>query len=105
MPLACAAGCGPDPPARPPRRRLLFGDFASDPSLDPSERPYRELPDASKAVAAVEAALGDHNAASRRQLPLAVFLFAVEHVARICRRGGLGGRRGEAGPQRSKLAG
>ncbi|KAI8468854.1 MAG: dynein heavy chain 8 [Monoraphidium minutum] len=64
-------------------RRLFFGDFA-DASSDPLERAYCELSDAA-ALSAVEAALTDLNAQSRRPLPLAVFLFAVEHVSRVCR--------------------
>jgi dynein heavy chain len=56
-----------------------------NPAADPLERPYAELPDASRATAAVEEALADLNAQSRRPMPLAVFLFAVEHVSRVCR--------------------
>ncbi len=52
---------------------------------EPGERQYAEIPDVSAALSAVEEALADHNATSKRPMPLAMFLFALEHVSRISR--------------------
>lgn len=56
-----------------------------DASAEPISRQYAEIPDASKAVTAIEEMLSDYNAISKRPMNLAIFLFAVEHVSRICR--------------------
>jgi dynein heavy chain len=52
---------------------------------EPGDRQYAEVPNAQAALAAVEEALTDHNATSKRPMPLAMFLFALEHVSRISR--------------------
>jgi hypothetical protein len=52
---------------------------------EPGDRQYAEIPNAQTAMAAVEEALADHNATSKRPMPLAMFLFALEHVSRISR--------------------
>ena len=36
-------------------------------------------------MAKMEEYLADHNANSKRPMDLAVFLYAVEHVSRVCR--------------------
>ncbi|KAF6263196.1 dynein heavy chain 8 [Scenedesmus sp. NREL 46B-D3] len=53
-------------------RRCFFGDYMD--KGEPRNRQYAEIPDAPAALAAVEEALGDHNAASKRPMPLAMFL-------------------------------
>lgn len=63
--------------------RCFFGDFMD--RGEPAERQYAEIPIAQAALAAVEEALTDHNATSKRPMPLAMFLFALEHVSRISR--------------------
>ena len=56
-----------------------------DLATEPTERPYTEVQDSNKAIAAVEEALTDYNSTSKHPMALAMFLFAVEHVSRICR--------------------
>jgi dynein heavy chain len=63
--------------------RCFFGDFMD--KGEPAERQYAEIPNAQAALAALEEALTDHNATSKRPMPLAMFLFALEHVSRISR--------------------
>eukprot|EP00878_Enallax_costatus_P040239 GHUV01046297.1.p2 GENE.GHUV01046297.1~~GHUV01046297.1.p2 ORF type:complete len:106 (-),score=33.17 GHUV01046297.1:311-628(-) len=63
--------------------RCFFGDFMD--KAEPADRQYAEIPDVHAALSAVEEALSDHNATSKRPMPLAIFLFAVEHVSRIIR--------------------
>ena len=46
---------------------------------------YTEISDASKLILVVEDYLKDFNATSKRPMNLAIFLFAVEHISRICR--------------------
>lgn len=66
-------------------RRLFFGDFLNKSGAEPGERAYAEVSSTDVALAAVSEALTDHNGMSKRPMPLAVFLFAVEHVVRIAR--------------------
>lgn len=63
--------------------RCFFGDFMD--KAAPGERRYAEIPDVTAALSAIEEALADHNATSKRPMPLAMFLFALEHVSRISR--------------------
>lgn len=46
---------------------------------------YAEVQDVAKLIHTVEDYLRDHNGMSKRPMNLAMFLFAVEHVSRICR--------------------
>jgi dynein heavy chain len=48
-------------------------------------RSYTEIADVQKLISVVEDYLKDFNATSKRPMNLAMFLFAVEHVSRICR--------------------
>lgn len=64
--------------------RCFFGDF-TDKAEDPVDRQYTEIPSVSTALAAVEEALADYNATSKRPMHLAMFLYALEHVSRISR--------------------
>ena len=65
-------------------RRLFFGQFLQS-AAEPAERQYQEIMDASRAIAVMDEYLMDHNGTSKRPMNLAMFLFAVEHVSRICR--------------------
>ena len=66
-------------------RRCFFGDFLDAEAAEPSERRYGEVSDVPKLLSTMEEYLIDHNATSKRPMNLAMFLFAVEHVSRICR--------------------
>ena len=69
-------------------RSCFFGDY-----MDPTARgedafkrpPYSEVRDTGALLRVLEAYLAEHNATSKRPMNLAVFLFAAEHVSRICR--------------------
>ncbi|CAD7701708.1 unnamed protein product [Ostreobium quekettii] len=65
-------------------RRCFFGDYM-DVDAEPPERKYREISDVDELLSAMENYLFDYNATSKRPMNLAMFLFAVEHVSRICR--------------------
>ncbi|GLC60993.1 hypothetical protein PLESTB_001703700 [Pleodorina starrii] len=65
-------------------RRCFFGDYMDD-NEDPAARLYDEISDMSSLTSRVEELLADHNAASKRPMNLAVFLYAVEHISRIAR--------------------
>ena len=63
-------------------RGLLFGDFmiaGADPMV------YDEIPDHDKLLQVCNEYLNDHNSVSKKPMPLTLFMFALEHVARICR--------------------
>ncbi|KAG2501733.1 hypothetical protein HYH03_000233 [Edaphochlamys debaryana] len=66
-------------------RRCFFGDYADSNEPEPTLRKYAEVADASGLVLLMEEYLADHNGTSKRPMNLAMFLFAVEHVSRICR--------------------
>ncbi|KAL2622254.1 hypothetical protein R1flu_002459 [Riccia fluitans] len=63
-------------------RCLFFGDFVIE---DPENRMYDEIKDIPNLMSVVENYLKDFNGISKRPMNLAIFLFAVEHVSRICR--------------------
>jgi dynein heavy chain len=68
-------------------RRLFFGNYL-DPEKGGEEQPPREyelIEDIPKLIGVMEDYLVDHNGMSKRPMNLAMFLFAVEHVSRICR--------------------
>lgn len=46
---------------------------------------YNEIPNVTLLLSTMEEYLVDHNSTSKRPMNLAMFLFAVEHVSRICR--------------------
>lgn len=48
-------------------------------------RSYTEITGVPKLISTMEDYLTDFNATSKRPMNLAMFLFAVEHVSRICR--------------------
>lgn len=64
--------------------RCFFGDF-TDKAPEPVDRKYTEIPSVPTALAAVEEALADYDATSKRPMQLAMFLYALEHVSRISR--------------------
>ena len=63
-------------------RKLMFGDFLV-PGADP--RVYEEVTEYSTLHGVVSEYLGDFNATSKKPMKLVLFLFALEHVCRICR--------------------
>jgi len=65
-------------------RRLFFVDFCES-EVEPDARSYSEVQDVPAILRAVEGYLAYHDQTSKRPLNLAIFLFACEHVARICR--------------------
>jgi dynein heavy chain len=52
---------------------------------DPEARLYDEILDIPALLKQTELYLDDFNGVSKRPMNLAIFLFAVEHVSRICR--------------------
>lgn len=52
---------------------------------DPCARSYAEVLDIPALISKVEEYLVDHNSTSKQAMNLAVFLYAVEHISRICR--------------------
>jgi len=66
-------------------RKCFFGDFLDDSAEGPGDRSYDELTDTKLIIERVEEYLVDHNAMSKRPMNLAVFLYACEHVSRVCR--------------------
>jgi len=63
-------------------RRLLFADFMV-PGADP--KIYTEVPDQEGLMNVVTEYLGDFNATSKKPMELVLFLYALEHICRICR--------------------
>ena len=61
---------------------VVFADYLV-PGADPQI--YDEVPDLEKHVNVVQEYLGDYNAMSKKQMPLVLFEFALEHVSKICR--------------------
>jgi dynein heavy chain len=60
-------------------RRCFFGSYMSD------TREYEEVKNANDIIVKMEEYLTDYNGMSKRPMSLAMFLYAVEHVSRICR--------------------
>jgi dynein heavy chain len=67
-------------------RGLLFGNYML-PDILPENRMYAEVMDIGQdgIVGVMEAYLGEFNGISRKQMNLVMFLFAIEHVSRVCR--------------------
>ena len=65
-------------------RSVFFGSYMT-PDLEPHERKYAEVQDIPLALSTMEEYLADFNGLSKRPMNLAIFLFAAEHVSRICR--------------------
>jgi dynein heavy chain len=68
-------------------RHCMYGDWLGEEEPDAAggDRLYDELTDMSKVVGRLEEYLVDHNGMSKSPMNLAMFLYAAEHVARICR--------------------
>jgi hypothetical protein len=62
--------------------RCFFGDYTNE---DVESRTYDEILDVPNLLTLMENYLKDYNGVSKRPMNLAIFLFAVEHVSRICR--------------------
>eukprot|EP00854_Cymbomonas_tetramitiformis_P002297 gene2297-3019_t len=63
-------------------RYLMFGDF-----LIPGAEPqlYEEILDSEKLLSVVQEYLSDYNAVSKKPMDLVLFLYALEHMCRVCR--------------------
>ena len=68
-------------------RHCMFGDYMGDdePDSQGGNRLYDEITDMSEVVHRLEEYLVDHNGVSKSPMNLAMFLYAAEHVSRICR--------------------
>lgn len=73
-------------------RRVIFGDVltsvgGTDEELRAEAPPsvYDEIPEIPVLISKIEVLMGEHDTGSKRPLNLAVFLYAAEHVCRICR--------------------
>lgn len=66
-------------------RRCIFGDYMDPDKLeDEGTRMYEEVRDINHLIQVMEQYLADYNR-SHRPMNLAMFLFACEHLSRICR--------------------
>lgn len=69
-------------------RSCIFGDYM-DPSVRGDEaaerQPYAEIRDTERLIGVLDEYLTEHNGLSKRPMNLAMFLFAAEHISRICR--------------------
>ncbi|GMH41668.1 hypothetical protein BSKO_09578 [Bryopsis sp. KO-2023] len=65
-------------------RKCFFGDYMQE-AEEPSLRPYSEVIDIGPLISKMEEFLVDHNSTSKQAMNLAMFLYAVEHVSRVCR--------------------
>jgi len=66
-------------------RSCFFGDLLDADAEDAASRRYDEMPEVPAVLQAVEEGLEDFNANTKRPMNLAIFLYAAEHVSRICR--------------------
>ena len=69
----------------PDLRNLFFGDYVSEDLDDSGNRLYCEITDVRGLVPAMEELLQDYNGMHKKQMNLAIFLYAVEHLSRLCR--------------------
>ena len=65
-------------------RKCFFGSYI-DIEKDVGERVYSEAKDQLQVLSVLEEYLVDYNGLSKRPMNLAIFLFAAEHISRICR--------------------
>ena len=68
-------------------RHCMFGDFMGEdePDAQGGDRLYDEVTDMTGIIARLEEYLVDFNGMSKSPMNLAMFLYAAEHVSRICR--------------------
>lgn len=66
-------------------RRCFFSDMMDEAALETNLRVYDEVMDPQAVIVKMEEFLTDHNAMSKRPMNLAMFLYACEHISRICR--------------------
>ena len=69
-------------------RHCMFGDFMGEdePDAQGGDRLYDEVTDMTGIIARLEEYLVDFNGMSKSPMNLAMFLYAAEHVSRICAR-------------------
>jgi dynein heavy chain len=69
-------------------RNCMFGDYMTqeeEPDAQGGDRLYDEILDMKQVVQRLEEYLVDYNGMSKSPMNLAMFLYAAEHVSRICR--------------------
>jgi dynein heavy chain len=64
-------------------RNLFFGEYMAPEDLE--DKPYEEVQDLKVLTARIDYFLEEHNAASKKPMPLVMFQFAIEHVSRVSR--------------------
>ena len=70
-------------------RKCFYGDYMSPENVDRETEPgklfYEEVKDVPALMLRMEEYLSDYNALSKSPMNLAIFLYAMEHISRICR--------------------
>ena len=64
-------------------RNLFFGEYMA--AEDVEDKPYEEVMDVAAVTKRIDYFLEEHNAASKKPMPLVMFQFAIEHVSRVSR--------------------
>jgi len=67
----------------PDLRNLFYGDYMGPAAAE--NKPYEEIQDLKLLTAKIDWYLEEHNAASKKPMPLVMFQFAIEHVSRVSR--------------------
>ena len=67
----------------PDLRNLFFGEYMSPEDVE--DKPYQEIQDLQVLTNRIDYFLEEHNAQSKKPMPLVMFQFAIEHVSRISR--------------------
>ena len=63
-------------------RNLFYGEYMSE---EDEDRPYEEVQDREALSDKMEEMLVDFNSNSKKPMNLVMFMFAIEHISRICR--------------------
>ena len=66
-------------------RNLFWGDYVSEDIDEAGHRLYCEITDTKSLIPSMEELLQDYNGMHKKQMNLAIFLYAVEHISRLCR--------------------
>ncbi|GMH41768.1 hypothetical protein BSKO_09678 [Bryopsis sp. KO-2023] len=66
-------------------RRCFFGNYKNQEAEEPSLRPFSEIIDIALLISKMDECLVDHKSTSKQAMNLAMFLYAVKHVSRVCR--------------------
>ncbi|GMH41773.1 hypothetical protein BSKO_09683 [Bryopsis sp. KO-2023] len=66
-------------------RRCFLGDYKNQEAEEPSLGSCSEVIDIAPLISKMEECLVDHKSTSKQAMNLAMFLYAVKHVSRVCR--------------------